>query len=523
MLAHLIRKELLSHLRTLRLVIALVFTVLLCSLTTLMGSLDFSGSVDAFEQQRKQLREQIAATPIYRNLQPNLLVPPQPLTVLARGAVEGSAMGFNVTVERKRMSSYLIGSASYDDLMLILVRTDFTTVIALVLSFLAVVLGFDAICGEREQGTLKLVLSNPVSRGQLVAAKLLGGGIALWLSLAVAFTIALLILLTNSTIHFSADDWLRLTLIFALSCLLLLVVYALSVMVSTFTRSPATSLILCLFGWLICGVGYANALPALCRYGIEYEPYPRYQKRWEEIDGRYWQDINEWEAAHAHPGDAWVQYHSVNNARRYMHPEGAAWQVQRSRYEFDRLQQRADEEHAARWPNQEPLALQEYAVDRWSILSPLTNYRTLCKWLARSTLDDRFQVARAGFTYRVSWLQWMRGKMDGGQWHRWFTDDPPGQEPLIADPAAVTAQMLQPDAAFMQARLAWAAEQDRRTADDGRRSLDLEGMPKMGDDWRRTLGESLERMTPGLTVLLLTLALAVSATVLRFSNYRVDR
>ena len=94
---------------------------------------------------------------------------------------------------------------------------------------------------------------------------------------------------------------------------------------------------------------------------------------------------------------------------------------------------------------------------------------------------------------------------------------------MIADPAAVTARILQPDAAFMQARLAWEAEQDRRTADDGRRSLDMEGMQKMGDGWHRTLGESLERMTPGLTVLLLTLALAVSATALRFSNYRVDR
>jgi hypothetical protein len=51
----------------------------------------------------------------------------------------------------------------------------------------------------------------------------------------------------------------------------------------------------------------------------------------------------------------------------------------------------------------------------------------------------------------------------------------------------------------------------------------MEGMQKMGDGWHRTLGESLERMTPGLTVLLLTLALAVSATALRFSNYRVDR
>ncbi len=42
MLATLIKKELLSHLRTLRLIVALVFTVVLCALTTLMGSSDFS-------------------------------------------------------------------------------------------------------------------------------------------------------------------------------------------------------------------------------------------------------------------------------------------------------------------------------------------------------------------------------------------------------------------------------------------------------------------------------------------------
>lgn len=523
MLANLIRKELLSHLRTLRLVVALVFTVLLCSLTTWMGSLDFSVSVDTYETERKQLREEVDATPVYRQLTADFLVPPQPLTVLARGAVEGSAMEFEVEIDWRQMSTGLIGSAAYDDLMLILVRTDFTTVIALVLTFLAVVLGFDAICGEREQGTLKLVLSNSVSRGQVVAAKLLGGGIALWLSLAVAFTIALLILLANPDVHLSGDDWLRLSLLFVLSCLILLVIYALSVMVSAFTRSPATSLILCLFGWLIGGVGYANALPALCRYGIEYEPFTRYMQQWQELNESFGQDFQDWEERHPHPGDAYILNHSVNGARRYMHPEGIAWYVERSRFEFDRLLERADDDYAVRWPNQEPLAMQEFAVDRWSILSPLTNYRTLSKWLARSTLDDRFEVARYGFEYRDSWLQWMRAKLDGGQWPRWFTDDPPGQAPMIADPAAVKPEMLQRDSPFMQERLAWAAAEDERTKDSAGRDLDLEGMPKLGDGWRRTLGESLGQMTAGLTVLLLTLAASVSATVLRFQSYQVER
>ncbi len=64
MLLNLIHKELLSHLRTLRLVVALAFTVLLCSLTTLMGSLDYSVSVDTFEAERTLLRERVENTPV---------------------------------------------------------------------------------------------------------------------------------------------------------------------------------------------------------------------------------------------------------------------------------------------------------------------------------------------------------------------------------------------------------------------------------------------------------------------------
>lgn len=53
-------------------------------------------------------------------------------------------------------------------------------------------------------------------------------------------------------------------------------------------------------------------------------------------------------------------------------------------------------------------------MDRWAILSPLTCYRTLCKWVARSTLDDRFEVSRRSLEYRRGVIQWMRARHAAG-------------------------------------------------------------------------------------------------------------
>ena len=75
----LVAKELRSHLLTLRLVVALVFTVVLCLLTTWMGSVDYSRSVRAYEGAQQDLREHYEATTVWYQLRPSVIVPPQPI------------------------------------------------------------------------------------------------------------------------------------------------------------------------------------------------------------------------------------------------------------------------------------------------------------------------------------------------------------------------------------------------------------------------------------------------------------
>ena len=69
---------------------------------------------------------------------------------------------------------------------------DFLFFTKVVLSLLVILFAYDTIAGERERGTLQLILSNSVSRGQTLLGKFLGGYLSIALPFLAAAVIALL-------------------------------------------------------------------------------------------------------------------------------------------------------------------------------------------------------------------------------------------------------------------------------------------------------------------------------------------
>ena len=57
--------------------------------------------------------------------------------------------------------------------------------VSIVGAVLAIFLGFDTVSGEKENGTMKLLLSRPLYRDQLISGKLLGGALVIGLLLIV--------------------------------------------------------------------------------------------------------------------------------------------------------------------------------------------------------------------------------------------------------------------------------------------------------------------------------------------------
>ena len=516
MLLALTRKELLTNLLTARLALILVFAVLLCGLAALAGSLDFSQRVKDYEEEVRRVEQGLEEATVYAEVRPHVVAPPEPLSIFSRGVDKGAGQRLGIQVHWVASELTRLGSAD-NRLMKRFVEIDFATVVRLLLSFMAVILGFNAICGDRERGTLRLMLANPVSRGAVVAGKLLGGALSLCVSLAVAFLFALLILSFNPDIAFSGQEWARLALLFGVSCLFLVQVFALSLAVSTFVRGSATSLMLCLFGWLTLNLGYGNVLPSLSRYGVQEHTYQDFLDQNSQVWQEYARELAEWRSKNPLPPEAYLRDIATGDRRRYGHPRGNAWRVRYGAQVLERQLRNSRRINQFEQANYAPLAREATLVDDWSILSPFTNYQVLTKQLARTTLAHKFQLREAAYRYRATFIDFLRGR-EAFSSRRWFTDDPPGQEPLLPDPEALTPEDLAADSPFMKERMAWVRQQEAIAARQGRR-LDLSDLPAFDPGWREPLSATLRHMTAGLLVMVLVTAAAAMLAVFRFLRY----
>ena len=515
-----IRKELLANLLTMRLAVALAFSVLLTVLTAFIGSLEYSHNWDRYELERQKYEQKISEVTVWNQLEPMLFVAPQPLSILSRGLSDGAGAHYTVFLHWMSVTPHPITTAD-TDLMQSLVRIDFTTVVAILLSFLAIVLGYDAICGERERGTLQLLLANSVPRSTVVLGKLIGGLLSIWIPLALAFVVALLILLANPDVTFTGDDWFRLIGLFLISCLFLGQVFALSLAVSACSRDSATSLIVCLFFWLIAGVGILNVAPSLARYGVDEPPFFEFLQQDRELWDEYNGLIEAWENKNPRPDDSYFKGLQAKGRMRYHHPLAYEWQARRNGFALEKRLEASDRRFKIFRANQMPLAEEALLVDKWSVASPMVTYQVLSYQLARTTLADNLYLANNAHRWRTDYYDWLRGKGVFAD-RSFFTDDLPHQEPLIPDPLSLSPDDAAPDSEYMRGRMAWMQQEEERRTSNAT-GLDLTDLPKVGTDLRRDLAASLTEMVPGLAVLLLSFGACVMLVMMRFLTYDPGR
>jgi len=183
-------------------------------------------------------------------------------------------------------------------------------------SLLAIFLAYDAVSGEYERGTLKLMLSRPVPRSSVILGKLISGAICLLIPLIMSFIIGILIIQLVGGLAFTSEEWLRISLMFVVTVLCVMSFYMIGLVVSSRTRQASTSLLILLLIW-IAGVflipGIATS--AMDRYrrmastpdkdvaainsdfyrrkqkgpGPEYHPnnidaYAKYRIKWDELE-----------------------------------------------------------------------------------------------------------------------------------------------------------------------------------------------------------------------------------------------
>lgn len=160
----LIHKELLEHLRSVQFAVLAAASVLLFAVNGLV-----------FVQQYKRLnadyRQAVAASEAQRStMLTRLYRAPSPLLFLAEGGAKTDPAGYQLS---PKMTLAALPAAPPNFKMPEIPELDWAFIIKVVFSLYVILLGFEAVSGEKERGTLRLVLSNHAGRAKVLTAKYL--------------------------------------------------------------------------------------------------------------------------------------------------------------------------------------------------------------------------------------------------------------------------------------------------------------------------------------------------------------
>ena len=166
-------------------------------------------------------------------------------------------------------------------------KVDWAFIIAYVLSLIALLFTFDSISGEREHGTLRLMLANSVPRHTILIGKFLGALISISIPFTLATLVNLLMISTASGVHLNIEAWGRLGIIFFIALLYACFFLAFGLLVSARVQRSAVSLVILLLIWVTFVVFMPSMLASIAS---ELSPSMSADEKWTQY-GQMQQEI----------------------------------------------------------------------------------------------------------------------------------------------------------------------------------------------------------------------------------------
>ncbi len=289
MLRNLIRQELLSHLMSARFFAAVVITLLLVVANAVVLLEDYERRLARYNQQENTHRQKAQEAKTYSTLKLSVERPPNPLSLFSAGL--DKRLGSTFEIYHGSVPLISDGSArSLDNAFLNLFsKIDLVLIFQVVLSLMALLFAYDAVAGDWENGTLRLVISHPVRRGTILLAKYIGAMVCLLLPVLMSLLMVLILLSTVGSIQLDGEDFLRIGGIVLTTTIYLSAFYLIGLLISTATRRTATSLMLCMFLWVTLVLVYPNwsrfaITPVGDTRAIHSSENQQIEQIWEEID-----------------------------------------------------------------------------------------------------------------------------------------------------------------------------------------------------------------------------------------------
>ncbi len=218
-------KEFRDHLTSKRFIAILVIFMLLAVYAMVSGLSNYNQSLDMYKQQQAssaQYKQQTIDS----------------YTQMIQDAQKRGASADEVQGLQDQLDSALNPPAP----SILQVFSSFTFLFAIMGMILSGAIGFDQISKEKEDGSLKTVLSSPIYRDALINGKAIGAIATLAITMAATFVLTIAILLIYGVVP-NVDESLRIVIFFIIALVYCTVFLAISMAMSTISKSSAMAVI----------------------------------------------------------------------------------------------------------------------------------------------------------------------------------------------------------------------------------------------------------------------------------------
>jgi len=438
------KKEFLLNIMTFKFAVGTTLCVLLTAVFVPILGKAYQERLKVYNENITYNERELGKVTVYKNITPMIYRPPSVLAVFSEGLEK--QLGNSATIEYDKVPE--ITGAAANHYLSIFSVFDVSLIFKIVISVLALLVAYDAISGEREHGTLRLMLSGTAARYQVLLGKLVAGLMVLVVPVTIAFILGWLILLFFPMVELAGTDWIRFGLMFIASLVFIATIYNLGLLFSCLARRSAISLVLGLFMWIIFAVvipnGSAHLATQIIPAGSEDAMNEQIRLLQQDLRDESWKAF---EASGRKSMSGRQQVSDVSGGgfgHGYVRScTAATWHNNTLRYSFEvPFQIKYANKYAEVKDNYlRDLFEQTALANRLSRFSPVSLYENIMSTLAGTDMASFRQFIEAVKPYRNDIIEYMRSHTDNFSSPTFWT--PCTKEEIETRPKGDTASPLE--------------------------------------------------------------------------------
>jgi ABC-type transport system involved in multi-copper enzyme maturation permease subunit len=417
-------------------------------------------------------------------------------------------VGDSIQIRYFRVPELSAGTKEVNPYISILPTLDISLIFKIVISVLALLIACDVVSNEREQGTLKLMLSTGVARYHILAGKLLAGLMTLFIPVTMAFITGLLIWQFSPMVDLTGADWACIGLLYIASLLFVSIMYHFGLFASCLTKRSSASLLLTLFFWMFFIVVVPNASHHLATYIRPLGSEEAIDVQLKEIRERQGKESRELEKQVPFKGEMIDIDEGMGRYYDYLICDQEAIEARQKRNAvLEPLNIRHAEE---RWKVQhtaiENLLKQKRLTDVLLCASPISLYGAVTSALAGTDASSCQDFVKAAREYRQGVIDYIRSKTDNFSLPCFFT-------PLGAVDTDIIKKYNDPKADEQEVRK-WKELKQAQA-----KPINLDDFPPF--IWKPNVTTAVIRVFPSLSALVIINLLLFVLSFVAFLRYDV--